>query len=118
LHYLIADASGRTALVEFYQGEMVITHNTMSWHAATNFLRASAGESAEGRCWRYDTIDETLTEKQGQLTAQQALDLLADVAQPATQWSIVYEMSSGDIHVAMGQQYDKVHTLRLDLVDR
>ncbi len=48
LHYLIADPSGRSVLVEFYQGQLVLIPNERPWHMATNFLRASAGESAGG----------------------------------------------------------------------
>ena len=44
IHYLLADRSGRALLVEFYQGEMVVTPNEAAWHQATNFLRAAAGD--------------------------------------------------------------------------
>lgn len=115
LHYLIADTSGRSVLVEFYQGEMVIIPNETPWHLATNFLRASAGESAEGECWRYDKLSQHLTEAEGQLTVQDAMDLLAEVSQEGTQWSVVYGMSSGGVHVSMGQKYDNVHTFFLNL---
>ncbi len=120
IHYLIADSSGRSVLVEFYQGEMVVFPNETAWHLATNFLRASAGASAEvpalseveGECWRYDRISQRLTEAQGRMTAQDAVDLLAEVSQESTQWSVVYGMSSGDIHVTMGREYDDVHILQ------
>ncbi len=115
IHYLIADSSGRSLLVEFYQGEMVVIPNEAPWHQATNFLRASAGESAEGKCWRYDKISQRLTEAEGQLTAQDAMHLLADVSQEGTQWSVVYGMSTGDVNVVMGQKYDNVHTFPLSL---
>ena len=115
IHYLIADSSGRSALVEFYQGEMVVIPNETAWHLATNFLRASAGESAEGECWRYDKVSQRLTEAEGQLTVQDAMDLLSDVSQGGTQWSVVYEMSSGDVNVAMGRQYSTMHTFPLSL---
>jgi hypothetical protein len=122
LHYLIADSSGRSVLVEFCQGEMVIIPNETPWHLATNFLRASAGESAEGRCWRYDRISQRLTEAEGQITTRDAIDLLAEVSQGdtqgGTQWSIVYGMSSGDINVAMGRQYDNLHTFYLNFTDK
>jgi hypothetical protein len=45
---------------------------------------------------------------------QDAIDLLGDVAQESTQWSIVYGISTGDVHVAMGLNYDDVHTFHLD----
>jgi hypothetical protein len=115
IHYLIADLLGHSVLVEFYQSEMVSIPNETSWHVATNFLRASAGESAQGLCWRYDRINQRLTEAEGRITAQDAMDLLDQVSQEGTQWSIVYGMSTGDVHVAMGRQYDEVHTLHLSL---
>jgi hypothetical protein len=115
LHYLIADPSGRSVLVEFYQGEMVIMPNETPWHLATNFLRASAGESAAGQCWRYDRLSQQLTDAQGRVTTQGAMQLLCDVSQEGTQWSIVYRMSTGDVNVTMGRQYDTLHTFHLGL---
>jgi hypothetical protein len=116
LHYLIADASGQAILVEFFQGEMVVTPNESSWHMATNFIRASAEDSTEGICWRYDILDEQLIDTEGRLTIPDALALLKDVSQSdLTQWSIVYSMSTGAINVVMGEDYDQVHTLQLEL---
>lgn len=117
IHYLIADRSGRSALVEFYQGEMVVISNEADYHLATNFLRASAGESAEGECWRYDLLNQQLAETEGRMTTQDAVDLLAEASQESTQWSVVYEMNTGNVNVAMGREYDDVHTLRLSFTD-
>ena len=115
LHYLIADPSARAVLVEFHEGEMTLIPNDTPWHLATNFLRTAAGESAQGECWRYDRLSQRLTEAAGRMTTQGAVDLLADVSQEGTQWSVVYGISAGDVHVTMGQAYDTVHTFHLDL---
>jgi hypothetical protein len=115
LHYLVADRSGRSALVEFYQGEMVVMHNEMPWHQATNFLRASTGESAAGECWRYDRINAALEAAGGQLSSPGALDLLSQVSQGGTQWSVVYGMSTGQIQVSMGRNYENPRSFQLDL---
>jgi len=115
IHYLVADSSGCSVLVEFYQGEMVVIPNETPWHQATNFLRASAGESAEGQCWRNDRISQRLAEAEGQLTVQDAMSLLSDVSQGSTQWSVVYGMSTGDVNVTMGRQYDTQHAFPLSL---
>jgi hypothetical protein len=116
LHYLIADASGGAVLVEFYEGEMTVIPHKGPYHLATNHLRTTA--SGDGDCWRYATLDERLTETEGCLVPQEAVDLLEDVAQEGTQWSIVYGFSTGDVRVTMGRDYDTVHTLHLDLVDK
>jgi hypothetical protein len=113
LHYLIADRSGRSALVEFYLGEMVITLNDDPWHQATNFLRAASGESTDGICWRYDRITHQLTDRDGRLDVREAIDLLNEVSQDGTQWSIVYGIHTGEVNVVMGQRYETIHTFSL-----
>ncbi|NIS81242.1 MAG: linear amide C-N hydrolase [Anaerolineales bacterium] len=113
LHYLIADSHGQAVLVEFHQGEIVVIPNQAPWHQATNFLRASVGESTEGVCWRYDRIQQRLTESNGKLDSVEALELLRDVAQEGTQWSVVYGISGGDVSVAMGRAFGETHTFRL-----
>ena len=115
LHYLIADATGESVLVEFYQGEMVVIPNETDWHLATNFLRSAVGESAEGACWRYDTIAAGLTEAEGWIDAPTAMTFLEEAAQTGTQWSVVYGMSSGMVDVVMGGEYDAVHSFELEM---
>jgi predicted choloylglycine hydrolase len=115
LHYLVADRSGRAALAEFHGGEIVVLHNAGPWHAATNFTRSAIVRDAAGRCRRYDALVRRLTDTNGQLSPSAALSLLRSVAQTesATQWSVVYDMNSGRVDVAMGRRYDKTHTFRL-----
>jgi hypothetical protein len=115
IHYLIADTSGKASLVEFFQGELVVTPNESPWHLATNFLFAATDDSPEGKCWRYDWMDQYLMQARGQVTFQGAVDLLSEVAQGNTQWSMVYGMSTGEIMVTMGRQYEDVHTFQLNL---
>ena len=44
LHYLVADRSGNSVLVGFYQGEIQIIRNSQPWHIMTNFnLSPAAG---------------------------------------------------------------------------
>ncbi len=115
LHYLIASVAGSSALVEFYGGKMVVLRNESPWQVATNFLVASTDGHPEGQCWRYDHINERLTEAGGQLATRDALSLLAEVSQNNTQWSVVYGMTSGDVSIVMGRDYaGQVHTFHLN----
>jgi hypothetical protein len=115
LHYLIADLARNAVLVEFYEGETVVIPQDGPWHQATNFLRAEAGEAAAGRCERYDAINQRLEATAGRLDAGAAVDLLEQVAQLNTQWSVVYEMATRRVHVVMGRHYDRVHTFELSV---
>jgi hypothetical protein len=115
LHYLIADASGRSILVEFYDGEMVLIPSPSGkpWHLATNHLRSTIDEGEPSGCWRYDTLERRLAAAEGSLAIGDALDLLAELAQENTQWSVVYDLSAGGVHVAMGQAYENEYVFSL-----
>jgi hypothetical protein len=113
IHYLLSDAAGRSALLEFYQGELVVIPTEKSWQEATNFLNAAAIEDPKGQCWRYDAMEEVLYDNQGQLTVAEAFSLLEAVSQPNTQWSIIYDLSELDLAVAMANNYDLIYDFQL-----
>jgi hypothetical protein len=115
IHYLLADPSGKAVLVEFYLGAMVQIPNQDPWHLTTNHLRCIA--EGDGGCWRYRTISDQLTAVNGQLDAQSAMQLLSDVKQNSTQWSMVYNMTTGDINVVIAKHYDTNYAFRLDLLN-
>jgi hypothetical protein len=112
IHYLLADPSGKAVLIEFYQGEMIQLPNEAAWHMATNHLRCIA--EGDGGCPRYRTISARLTNSNGKLDPQAAMQLLSEVKQGMTQWSTVYNMTSGDINVAIAGIYDNVYSFHLD----
>ena len=116
IHYLIADATGQAALVEYVQGEMVVLPNEEPWHLATNFFvsSAGAGPTAEsGLCPRYDRMLDTLRPTGGMLQVNQALELLRHVANDTTQWSVVYDLSQRSVHIVMGGRFETVYTFAL-----
>ena len=122
LHYLVASAAGDAALVEFYQGKMVVFRNKDPWLHATNFLVASTGGQPQGQCPRYDRISQRLQETGGRLTTQDVLSLLAGVAldgpytESTTQWSVVYDLTGGSVNIVMGRKYKgEVHRLHLSM---
>ena len=116
LHYLIADARGSSAVVEFVDGEMKVLRSEQPWQVSTNFvLSLYTPESAMLQCNRYATASRTLEQAQGQVSQEEAMALLADVSQPSTMWSVVYDMESGQIAVAMGHDYAQVHHFSLAL---
>jgi choloylglycine hydrolase len=116
VHYLMADATGKSVLVEYYDGKMRVLNNNQPWHLATNFLLSSVEDPADGGCWRYNKMSAKLSETGGQMDPTSAMQLLAGVAQSNTQWSVVYQMSIGIITVAMGGQYQQIHQFQLELL--
>lgn len=119
MHYLIADSTGKSVLVEFYDGNMVPITNISPWHLATNHLRVNA--QGDGGCERYNLLEERITSSEGKLTLPDAMQLLNDVSQVGdypTQWSIVYGISTGEIDIVMGRDFEVRHTFQLPLAGK
>ena len=105
LHYLIAEAGGRSVLIEFSRGEISLIENQEPWQAATNFLLSEAWAEPENHCWRYGAIAERLEDSGGTLSPREAMNLLEDVSQENTQWSVIYQINEGEVWIAMGRKY-------------
>jgi hypothetical protein len=114
IHYLIGDASGRSAVIEYLDGEMTVQRNEKPWQVSTNFILAEEKPvGADSPCWRYNRVYERLEQGNGVLSQPEAMSLLQDVSQGNTMWSVVYNVGSGTLDVAMGRQYDQVHSFQL-----
>lgn len=111
VHYLISEKSGRSALIEFSKGEIIVMPNEYPWQIATNFLMSEIRTSPEIHCGRYGIMEEKLVDLEGELGPRQAMSLLKDVAQPSTQWSVVYRVSAGEVWVTMGGKFNQVHKI-------
>ncbi|MBN2182804.1 MAG: linear amide C-N hydrolase [Sedimentisphaerales bacterium] len=118
-HIHIADVSGNSVVVEYVDGRMVLVRNDKPWQVSTNFLISQAStESAESKCWRFDLASEQLGQAEGQLTQDEAMKLLQSVKLSNTTWSVVYNLSTGAVMVAVGQDYEQIHTFRLRMRNR
>lgn len=117
IHYFLADASGDSAVVEFIGGKAQVFRSQHAWQISTNFLFSEIPiEKAGAECWRYNTADTTLTQSDGVLSAEGAMGLLQRVSQEGTAgtiWSVVYNLSSGQVQVAMGRDYEQVYSFEL-----
>ncbi len=107
VHFHIADASGDSAVVEFVDGRVAIVRDDRPWQVSTNFLLS---EEIQPECWRYSKVSEVLGQSQGIASSEGALRLLEAAKLPRTIWSVVYNLSTGEICLAIGQDYDSVHT--------
>lgn len=129
-HFQIADASGASVVVEYIGNEMIVlapgdatTMGALSgaagvtYQAATNFL-LTPGEYDFGHGQdRYETLMSTLNAQAGVLAEDEAMDLLAAVAQEphlnsrgeesATQWSVVYNLDDLTARIVMGGAFDE-----------
>jgi hypothetical protein len=117
IHYLLADASGASAVVEFIGGKQQVFRSQQSWQISTNFLFAETPlDKAGAECWRYKTVDTTLSQSEGILSSEAALKLLQDVSQGGTTgtiWSVLYNLSSGQVQVVIDRDFEQVFSFEL-----
>ena len=101
LHYLVADASGDSAVVEYVDGRVeVIPRGERPFQAMTNFVLTDGAPDD-----RYRTAMAALRRSGGRLTPASTLALLARTAQPHTRWSVAYDLRARTAYVVMGQKY-------------
>jgi len=115
VHFHIADTSGNSAVVEYVDGGISIVRGEKNWQVSTNYLFS---EPLQPDCWRYKKASETLAKEQGDITNEQAMNILQGTSQDMTTWSIVYNLNTGGINLALGKDYDDVHTFKLSMESR
>ena len=111
-HFHIVDASGNSAIVEYTNGKMVVLHNEEPWQVSTNFL---ISEEIKPDCWRYKLVSESLSKIDGKIPQDEAMRLLSRAKLDNTVWSIVYNLSKGQIQLALGKNYENVHSFKLEM---
>ncbi|MFK4040173.1 linear amide C-N hydrolase [Nonomuraea wenchangensis] len=105
LHYLIADRAGRSAVVEYAEGRM----NVIDDRYLTNITMTGADRAARMADRRYRLLAEG--------GGTEAMKLLRRVAQPHTQWSIVYDLENLTARIVTAQRWNRVRDLRLSAAD-
>ena len=109
IHYLIADSSGHSLIIEFVNGRMEIIDNSNPWQVTTNFIITGLSDPQNASCWRYKYAYETLSNKNGILSESEATSLLQNVSLSITRWSTVFNLESGELQIAMGRDYKNLH---------
>ena len=103
LHLFIADKSGRSVVVEWFDGQMYVNE----LNAVTNSVLTPGDRFGEGSDWRLGVLTDGLAENGNVLTPEQARDLLKAVSVSDTEWSVVYDLDrySADIYLDTDYSY-------------
>jgi hypothetical protein len=110
-HLMIADASGQSAVVEFIDGQIVVTPNEADWQVCTNHCIAGKGEEEnDERCNRYRLASDQLAALPSMAGAGDIMKIMQSVAQPEwTMWTSVYNLSTRELRLAYRQQFGDVY---------
>lgn len=105
-HFLLADSSGKSVIIEYYDGGLQVVESIQECQVATNFIAYHDLNIGEGfsEFDRYDMAMNTILKSNCNLSEEEAMELLAEVGvmdgeTDKLQWSVVYNLSerSGQI---------------------
>lgn len=120
-HYLIADASGRSVIVEYYDRELRVVEPDSEYQIASNFIAFDGLNIGEGytEFERYDRVQSVIEENGGVLDADSAIALLADVGisdgdTDKLQWSVLYNLTTGDGDIFANRKTDNIIAFHLE----
>ena len=114
LHYMVADASGHSAVIEFVDGKMVVTRAENKYQVVTNFtLFDNPSKTGFGKD-RYENILNALEKQAGIISEEEALELLkSNVITGDEQWSAVYNLTKKTLSVTFLGDDENVHRFQL-----
>ena len=112
-HLYLADASGRSAILEYENDRWLTIPTERSWQALTNKpMYEVPDEVLRESCWRYRSISETLEASEGKTDWTSGLQILRNVTQAGTTWSAVYSPTERDIYLVVYQNWDKIYHIK------
>jgi hypothetical protein len=115
-HLMIADAAGKSAVVEFIDGELKTTATQENWQVCTNHQISGKSETEnDTACNRYRTASDELANAGGGASVGDVMQVMESVHQDSTMWTSVYDLSTGEYSVAYRKQYAEPFRDRLPI---
>ena len=114
VHAIVADASGRSIILDPAEGEMKIIPHIGNFQVMTNSpIYQVPLDTLFQQCWRFQTIYERLELENGILSSDEALDLLQEVGNQWTEWSAVYLLNPRGFRIAIDFNFDPIYDFHL-----
>lgn len=115
-HFLAADSSGRSLILELDNGEWQVSLNDRPYQVITNSPSFNVPiDSQIAACWRFEIIYPALEEAQGNISLDEAMNILERIkfAPPGTQWSSLYNLNQKKMSIALNCNFDYIYHFTL-----
>jgi len=112
-HLIVADASGRSVILEYEQDRWRTVYGDKSWQVlSTKPIYNVPEDKLREQCWRYRSISETLEKTKGNVGWKAGMKILQDVTQKGTTWSVAYSLTSKELHFSVYQNWNAIYHLK------
>ena len=120
-HYLIADASGHSVIVEYYDNDLQVVETERPYQIASNFIAYNDLNIGEGftEFERYNQVQNVLEINNGVIDKDVAIHLLAEVGvmdgdTDKLQWSVLYNLTTGNGQIFAHRNLDNIIAFHLN----
>jgi hypothetical protein len=112
VHFFIADASGKSVVLEYSDKGMETVYKRNNWQIVANFLLSHPVEPGGGHD-RYITANNLLKGFNGKVSEYDAVNILKYLAQPSTAWSVVYNQKQRTVDIVMDKKFYDIKKFKL-----
>jgi hypothetical protein len=110
IHAMVADATGRSVILDPADGEFQVIYNTGNFQVVTNSPAYNISiEGQRNQCPRFKTIYDRLDSLNGILDSSGAWSLLETVGNQWTEWSAVYNISTKTASFAINFSFETLY---------
>jgi predicted choloylglycine hydrolase len=112
-HLFIADAFGQSVVLEYVDNQWQKITSEESWQVLSTKPVYNVPEiQRRNDCWRYNTMGEALEIVNGRVNLHSGMQILQDVHQIGTTWSVIYMLSTREIYFTVYQDWDEVYYIK------
>jgi hypothetical protein len=112
-HLFISDASGQSVVLEYIENRWQKIVSDESWQVlSTKPVYGVSEFQRKEDCWRYKAMSEALENSGGQLDWHSGMQILKDVHQIGTTWSVIYVLSTREIYFTVYQDWQEVYYIK------
>jgi len=113
-HFFVADSNGESVILEYVDDEWKKFFTDKSWQVLENRpIHNLTDEELRAKGWRHRTMSEALEAAQTTPDWEDGLEILEDVAQKGTSWSVIYSPTDKDLYFVVYQKWDTVYHLTM-----
>lgn len=109
-HFLIGDATGNSAVIEWIDGEMQVIQTDKNYQVFSNFVLYDNTKLIGFGSDKYGAYEKVLEKSDGVITEEAALELLKENTISAHAcWSVVYNLTKHTMKVTFYQDYENIY---------
>lgn len=110
LHFMVADSSGKSVIIEYVNGKMVTIRNKYNYQVVSNFTIYGNPDLDGFGKERYENIHNILKKQDGIISEKDALKLLQEnVISGDEQWSAVYNLTKRKLFLTLADNPKKIY---------